>query len=267
MSANRDNARGRRLAEGPPKKETLARRMRDKDFLEYPRMPYLVKHHAGGNDSVQEELLVEFQKASTILIEEKIDGSNIRVCWDGRAEPLVGNRTHVLKKGYIEKDTPAKLQYRPLWNWLYDNKNKFRELDRALGKQAIVYGEWMWAQHTIRYDNLPDWFIPYDIFIDEKMLPAQQARDTLVSAGFRVPHLIIQMAGPQLALDNLCQMAIERVSAYRRPVVDGEARHPLPIEGIVLRAGSDRAKIVSPHFSPRKDFNDTAMLRNSLGNR
>jgi atypical dual specificity phosphatase len=122
-----------------------------------------------------------------INVEEKIDGSSCgMVLHDG--EPLIRNRDHILRKGYHKK-TAAKMQFASVWNWFYDNKNKFECL-AELGKYS-VFGEWMVAQHGIAYTRLPAWFIAYDLYDYEKRrwVDPVTAAIHLCDAGFAMPVL------------------------------------------------------------------------------
>lgn len=50
--------------------------------------------------------------SDNLFIEEKVDGANCGMALiDGH--PVIRNRTHVLNKGYVKKNTPAKIQFRP----------------------------------------------------------------------------------------------------------------------------------------------------------
>lgn len=69
------------------------------------------------HDDIELESPVEFPLEC--WIQEKVDGANMGVSWT--SGPVLRNRNHILKKGYIEKDTPAKLQFRPAWNWLHQH--------------------------------------------------------------------------------------------------------------------------------------------------
>ena len=57
---------------------------------------------------------------------------------------------------------------------------------------VTVYGEWMWAQHGMYYDLLPDWFIAYDVFNHEmqQFMPTPVVRSALTCAGFAVPPML-----------------------------------------------------------------------------
>jgi ATP-dependent RNA circularization protein (DNA/RNA ligase family) len=165
-----------------PKQVSLERRI----LPEFPRTPHLpYKPNLGEGDVVAGDIQELF--GTLVTIEEKIDGASVgMVLLDG--EPLVRNRDHILRKGFV-KDTAAKKQFAPLWNWIYDNKQKLE----AVGPFTI-FGEWMWAQHGIYYDRLPDWFIPYDLFDYEagKFVSPMVAREILTKAGLTVPDLRFQ---------------------------------------------------------------------------
>jgi hypothetical protein len=40
-------------------------------------------------------------------------------------------------------------------------------LAQVLGRQYILFGEWLAAQHSIAYDSLPDLFLAFDIYDKE----------------------------------------------------------------------------------------------------
>jgi atypical dual specificity phosphatase len=215
----------------------------------FPQTAHLHNHGAAAIDDVIStpvEMTVAFLQASTIDITEKVDGSSVRVLYDGKGDLLLGNREHILKKGYL-KDTPAKLQFRPLWGWVYEHRKNFAKLTKALGETPIVYAEWMLAFHTIRYTRLPDYFIPFDLMLEGKFMDPTLAREALLEAGFTPP--------PGLPSDA---------------VVQGPSRwSDEPREGIYFKLGDgvnllSRFKEVRPDFRPRKDFNETKLSFNQL---
>ena len=86
---------------------------------DFGRTPHLPWNPNGTPDDViasETEAKVIFSH-QRVLVEEKIDGSCVGIHHTGK-EPIIRNRTHILRKGY-EKDTTAKLQFRPLWGWYY----------------------------------------------------------------------------------------------------------------------------------------------------
>lgn len=159
---------------------------------EYPRTPHLpynqnmVKGDILGDTSLD----FLFSGKNKLIIEEKIDGSSVRICYyDDNF--IVGNRDHILKKGFL-KNTPAKLQFRPLWNWAYQNKDKFLSLNKEFGYSVGLYGEWLWAIHGIIYNKLPSYFIALDIFDPAagKFVATLKSRTILGRIGFTCPPLI-----------------------------------------------------------------------------
>jgi hypothetical protein len=99
---------------------------------------------------------------------------------------------HVLKKGYVKKETPAKLQFRPLWNWAVESRECFEKINKAFGYPLGVYGEWLWALHGIVYDKLPSHFIAFDLYDPERheYLAPMQSRKLLDDAGFVCAPLV-----------------------------------------------------------------------------
>lgn len=106
---------------------------------------------------------------------------------------LLRNRNHILRKGYTAK-TKGKQQFVPFWNWYYNNTDKFEKLNKLLGFEAAVYGEWIWPENpcTIVYDKNPDNFIAYDIWDWQEKRFYPTPRIPLVAAGFDVPPLLIE---------------------------------------------------------------------------
>lgn len=157
----------------------------------FPRalhLPYKPNTH-GGSIATEAEAAIIFEQP--ILVEEKVDGASVGIHFDGKEELVVRNKNHILNKGHVRrtKDTPARMQFRPMWNWIYDNREKFRALADSI-PGVSVYGEWMWAQHGMRYDRLPDWLFAYDLYRPEygKFVQSELARDLLTQAGFSVPR-------------------------------------------------------------------------------
>ncbi len=178
------------------------------DFPKTLHVPYKAVFGANvsPDDAIASELTVErINGEGNIFVEEKIDGANCGMCLY-EVHPVIRNRSHILNKGYV-KDTPAKMQFRPAWNWFYKNKEKFEKLNQAAGFEVGVFGEWLYALHGIRYDKLPDLFVAYDLFdwFALKFIATDKARELLTSAGFSVPPLLhTGKVESYEQLENLC---------------------------------------------------------------
>lgn len=130
---------------------------------EYPRIPHLI----GRSNLYDDDIEVNIKYGFDAYVQEKVDGSNCGISWaaDG---PILRNRKHVLRKGF-PCTTPAKMQFVPAWNWLHEREDDLRNIMYNWEGQVTIYGEWMFAKHSIGYEKLPDYFLAYDIWsCDEK---------------------------------------------------------------------------------------------------
>jgi atypical dual specificity phosphatase len=230
-------------------------------MIKFPKTPHLpLNAEAATDDDIVagEEAMQLVYDASRIVVQEKLDGANLRICFDGHREPVVGNREHVLKKGYVKKATPAKLQFRPVWNWIYENKNLFSNLTFLLGgpplETPIVFGEWMFAQHTTKYDKLPTLFFAYDIFLDDIFIDPVETVDLLKSAGFTVPP-IYDLGEPEELKNMLHELS---------PFSSTDKR-----EGLYFKIGdknetTHRFKMLRPDYETVKDFTERGLIKNKL---
>lgn len=220
---------------------------------DYPRIPHLDKEISNmTHDDIQLESNIEFPL--TGWVQEKVDGDNMGVSWT--SGPVLRNRNNILKKGYIKKETPAKLQFRPAWNWIHDHGKDIRQISEKCMSPVTIYGEWMYAKHSLEYNKLPDLFMAYDIYSveDDKFL-APDLVDELLS------KTTIKYIKPRLVTFNNINEIIEyseRVSEYR----DGVR------EGIVIKISNGRFveksfKVVNRHFVRREDFNEE-LVKNKI---
>lgn len=195
----------------------------------------------------------------SVLVEEKLDGSQVGIAWGGDAEapPIIRNKNHILVKGYGRKNTNAKRQYAPLWNWVYEHADNFAALAAFFGEVVGVYGEWLYAQHTLRYDLAPGDFVAYQIFQPSLggHVDAYRTREALSAAGFAQPELLATSAIGYEQLEALAQEPSVWSSLDRR-------------EGVVVKV-SDGERLVAQFkmrrgdFRPREDFNEGALVRRS----
>ncbi|MBO7293353.1 MAG: RNA ligase family protein, partial [Clostridia bacterium] len=119
-----------------------------------------------------------------VVIEEKIDGANTAVSFDGEGNLLLQSRGHYLTGGYREK------HYNLFKQWAGIHRDAFWEV---LGSRYIMYGEWMYAKHTIFYDALPHYFMEFDIYDRERCVflstPERRKMTEQMGIVFSVPVL------------------------------------------------------------------------------
>lgn len=94
-----------------------------------------------------------------LVLEEKVDGSNVGISFDNNKNLLLQSRGHYLMGGYRER------QFDLFKVWANCHKN---ELYNILSQKYVMYGEWLYAKHTIFYDNLTNYFMEFDIYDKEK---------------------------------------------------------------------------------------------------
>lgn len=133
--------------------------MQEFTLKKYPRTPHLEGSRIQAGDEDLSQVPFSHIKGRNIVIEEKIDGANTAVSFDENGEILLQSRGHYLTGGYRER------HYNFLKQWANIHKDLFFEV---LGTRYIMYGEWMYAKHTVYYDKLPHYFFEFDIFDREK---------------------------------------------------------------------------------------------------
>lgn len=226
---------------------------------EYPRTLHLPhKPNAKRDDLVASLVDVkDIFVSDNVYVEEKIDGANSAMMLLANDVPLIRNRSHILSKGY-NKATPAKAQFSSIWGWFYENKDKFKELNELLGFEAGVYGEWLYALHGIKYDKLPNLFVPFDIYnpIERHYLDTGIGRKALEDVGFEIIPLLHKGKVDNFEqLEEFCEQfspfASERREGVYIKVTDG-----LKIIG--------RFKKVRPDFVQGCNWSDKMITRNGL---
>ncbi len=93
-----------------------------------------------------------------LIVEEKVDGANAAISFDADGRLLLQSRGHYLTGG------PRERHFDRFKSWAHGLAGALRE---TLGTRHILYGEWLYAKHTIFYDALPHHFLEFDI-LDRK---------------------------------------------------------------------------------------------------
>ena len=131
----------------------------DYGLIKYPRTQHLQGSRLQPGDEDLRQIPFENIFGRNIVIEEKIDGANSAVSFDGDGNLLLQSRGHYLDGGFRER------HYNLMKQWANTHKDL---LFSVLGSRYIMYGEWMYAKHTVFYDALPDYFMEFDIYDRER---------------------------------------------------------------------------------------------------
>ncbi|MCC8103571.1 MAG: RNA ligase family protein [Clostridiales bacterium] len=125
------------------------------EIRKYPRTPHLEGSHLQPGDEDLAQIPFADIKGKHLVVEEKIDGANSAISFDDNGQLLLQSRGHYLTGGYRER------HYNLMKQWACAHENV---LHSVLGERYIMYGEWMYAKHSIFYDLLPHYFMEFDIY-------------------------------------------------------------------------------------------------------
>ncbi len=123
-------------------------------IYKYPRTPHIEGSRLQPGDEDLSQIPFETTKGKHLVIEEKCDGANSAVSFDEDGQLLLQSRGHYLTGGYRER------HFNFMKQWATVHANAFY---RVFGSRYIMYGEWMYAKHTVFYDALSHYFLEFDI--------------------------------------------------------------------------------------------------------
>ena len=129
--------------------------MEEIKLIKYPRTPHIEGSRLQPGDEDLSQIPFKIIQGKKIVVEEKVDGANTAVSFSRDGALFLQSRGHYLDGGYREK------HYNLLKQWANVHKDV---LYSVLGAQYIMYGEWLYAKHTVYYDALPHYFLEFDIF-------------------------------------------------------------------------------------------------------
>ena len=124
------------------------------NIIKYPRTPHLEGSRLQPGDEDLSQVPFSQIAGRHAVIEEKIDGANTALSFDPEGRLRLQSRGHFLTGGYREK------HYQLFKQWAAVQRDL---LWQALGCRYVMYGEWMYAKHTVYYDALPHYFMEFDI--------------------------------------------------------------------------------------------------------
>lgn len=112
-----------------------------------------------------------------LVVEEKMDGANSAVSFRADGKLLLQSRGHYLVGGEREN------HFDLLKAWA---KRYTAELWDVLTDRYVMYGEWLYAKHSLFYTDLPHYFLEFDLLDKENgiFLSTQRRREVLARAPF-----------------------------------------------------------------------------------
>ena len=192
----------------------------------YPRTDHLEGSRPQPGDEDLDVVPAAALAGRHVVVEEKLDGANVGISVDGDGRLRLQSRGHYLAGRSRER------QFDLLKTWAACHHDA---LVSALGERYVMYGEWLYARHTVFYDALPHYFHEFDV-LDVK-------EDTFLSTGRRRDLL----AGlPVLAVPVLFEGVFPGVPAFGRLI--GPSRYKSPnwrdrLEQSAMALGLDPATV------------------------
>lgn len=203
------------------------------EFFRFPHTPHLAWLGKGQprDDKVLPPGEARELLAGEVIVEEKVDGANVGFSVDEEGRLRAQNRGSYISRAH------SHAQFRPLFRWLAPRQDALAD---ALFPDLMLFGEWCYAVHSVRYTRLPDWFLAFDIYDrGSQVFWSAARRDELVR------QLGLALV-PPLATGRLDLAGLQRLLGQSR-LSDTQA------EGLYVRRDSEetlvaRAKLVRPEF-------------------
>jgi hypothetical protein len=232
------------------------------DFVKYPRTPHLFGSKGTDDDKhLGQKESEAFIADPSLIVEEKIDGTNVGIHFTTRGRMVLQCRGHEITEGKHP-------QYDLFKQW---TSVKRPVLVAMLGTRFILYGEWLYAKHSVHYRALPHYFFEFDLYDKDaaQFLDLATRLQMLDGIGFHTVPVLHR--GPATAEELRALIGPSAFdSAFDNPVT-GRADHLM--EGLYLRteaAGhvTGRAKMVRPEFVEKvkqsEHWQHQAMVPNQL---
>ncbi len=160
----------------------------------YPRTPHLEGSRLQPGDEDLDAVPFARLAGRFLVVEEKLDGANAGLRFDADGRLCLQSRGHFLTGGEREK------HFHLFKQWAHTHADAFRQV---LSSRYLLFGEWLYAKHTIFYDRLPHYFLEFDVFdtATGDFLSTERRRTLL--AGLPLASVPVLRMGPIQNLDEL----------------------------------------------------------------
>jgi RNA ligase-like protein len=212
------------------------------DFIKYPRTPHLFGSKGTDDDKhLGEEESSRFIADGSLIVEEKIDGTNVGIHFSDDGETVLQCRGHLITEGMHP-------QYDLFKQWTAVKRNV---LEERLETRFILFGEWVYARHSVYYRQLTHYFFEFDIYDKEAeaFLDLEQRLNLLEGTGIETVPVVHCGALNRSDLEGLIGSS-RFGSQFENP---STKQTDNLMEGLYLRTEANgvvtgRAKFVRPEF-------------------
>lgn len=210
-------------------------------FVKYPRTAHIEGSRSQPGDHDLTAAPFAGLVGRHLVVEEKLDGANAGISFDPDGALRVQSRGHYLSGGHRERHfallkTWAGALCGALWG--------------VLGARYVMFGEWLYAKHSVFYDMLPHYFLEFDVLDREGGVFLDTPGRRALLAGLPVVSVPVLHAGAVASVEALAAMI--RPSLYksarwkenlRVAAMAGEAGRRIDVERVWRETdGSDLAE-------------------------
>lgn len=244
-------------------------------MIKYPRTRHIRGSRLQNGDHDLEDCPWEEMTGLNLVTEEKMDGANCGISFSEQGDLLLQSRGHYLTGGPREKHFSLFKQ------WASVHQEAFFYV---LGSRYVMYGEWMYAKHTMFYDALPHYFMEFDIYDrDTKTFLSTARRQELLYGSVKLPIVQVKVLheGVHTKLKELENMIVRShfvTDDHKKNLIESAARssvseadvlahtdHNLTMEGLYVKHEEDgivknRYKFVRGSFTNSIMEQDTHWL-------
>ena len=165
-------------------------------IYKYPRTRHIEGSRLQVGDIADDKPIKELA-GRHLIVEEKLDGANSAVSFDEDGNLALQSRGHFLLGGGRER------HFALFKTWAAAHAHTFYPV---LGHRYVMYGEWMYAKHTVFYDRLPHYFMEFDVLDREaETFLSTEARRSLLT-GLPVMPVPVVHEGELTSVDQLNTM-------------------------------------------------------------
>lgn len=206
-------------------------------LVKYPRTRHVEGSRLQPGDHDLEAVPLAALAGRSLVIEEKLDGANAGISFTAEGELRLQSRGHFLTGGYRER------HFDLFKTWAARHA---QVLHATLGDRYVLYGEWLFAKHTVFYDALPHYFLEFDVldrttggFLDTPSRHALLRGTPVVS----VPVVHVGEVRRAEALRELVTASLYKSAAWRERLAAAAVAGGADVERAVLETdGSDDAE-------------------------
>lgn len=198
----------------------------------YPRTPHLEGSGIQVDDDpdVVPDATLAAIAGHTWVVEEKLDGANAAISFDGAGRLHLQSRGHFLD---VDARGARERQFNDFKTFARMHEDALLE---RLEDRYIVYGEWLGAVHTQFYDCLPSLFLEFDVLDRASMrFLSTPARDRLL-AGLPLPAVPVLSVGAfpnRKARDGMIGRSLYRSAQWRSTLEVMVARSDSQLDAVL----------------------------------